>query len=436
MNRKISLGAAVTFAVLLMVATFCLTMIFSNQMFNNRLANVKQREQMYEKLAEIDAIVRQKYDGEITDATLYDGLANGYMSGLGDSYATYLTKEEYEVYLQENQGEAADVGLTLYAEASGYLLVGEVLDSSPAADAGIVAGDLIIQVDGQNCTAENADKMIIAMDGAAGTTVTITYRRDAEDKSVELVRKQLNRKTVVSKVLSNQVGMLRFLSFNDKTATQFQDALHNLSESGCKSYVLDLRDVATDQIESVCKVLSTLVPEGPLAMAQHHDGTNEVLYKSTSNGYTGSFVVLVNEKTSQGGELFAAVMRDYGLAKLVGTKTAGKGVIQELVSLSDGSALLITTAKLASPKSDTFDAVGLTPNFLQTASAENPNAATTMNPDEDIQLKKALDLLATGSSNSNTESSESSDVSESHSVETSESSAASQAESSSSAAKS
>ncbi|MBQ4102455.1 MAG: PDZ domain-containing protein [Oscillospiraceae bacterium] len=406
MNRKVPLGGAVTFTLLLMIATFCLTMIYSNQMFNKRLGNVNEREQMYAKLAELDTTVRNKYDGTIDAKQLEDGLAEGYVSGLGDEYAQYLTAEEYTAYRQAQNGETAGIGATVYAEASGYLQVGEVQEGSPAVEAGILPGDLIVQVNGIACTTENAEELLASLTDKAGTTVSLVYRREAEDKSVELVRRQSETVRISYKQLTNTVGVIRVLSFDPKTSDEFELALEDLKSKGISNLIFDLRNLRSADLESVCSCLELLVAEGPLAVAQYQT-TSEILYKSTSSGITGmNMVVLINENTAQGAELFAAVLKDYNLAVLVGTQTSGLGIVQELLPLSDGSAVWLTVAKLAPPKSESFDKTGLSPDYLQTMPSDNPNAIISMDINQDSQLKKATEvLLGIGSANQETSSS-------------------------------
>ncbi len=395
MNRKISLGAAISFLLIGATITFCLTMVFSNRMFNDKIANVKEREQMYEKLAELDTLVRSRYYGEIDTDALFDGLRSGYLDGMENADCQYLDAEAYQNYLKQTASDVVGIGVVAYLEPSGYLQVAQVQEGSPAAENKIQAGDLIIAVNGEACTPETGEKLLASLQDKPGTTLALKLRRNGEDlPELELVRKQFEIKTVLSKKLPGSVGYLRIYSFNDHTAAQVKTALEAFAaDKEVTSVIFDLRDNQTGTLEQAAKVLQQLVPEGPIALAEKKDKTTEVLYKSTAVGISLPAAVLINEQTAMGAELFAIALQDYGKATLVGSVTAGKGVVQELFAMSDGSAVWLATARLLSPKGKSFQDTGVQPDYLQPLTEESADVINQISLEADAQLKKAYDVL-------------------------------------------
>ncbi|MEG0664393.1 MAG: S41 family peptidase, partial [Clostridia bacterium] len=317
-------------------------------------------------------------------------LSKGYFLGLNDKYGEYFTEEEYKNYLSEQSGDSVSIGVSTVKESSGYLKVIDVQENSPAQASGIIVGDLIISVDGTAVTKDNATQLIKSFKNKAGTSIEIIYRRDGVDTPVTIIRKQFEVKTVFSE-LHEKTGYIKITEFTAKTENQFKMAVDELVVKGVTGFIFDVRDNEIGTIEYVSKVIDYLLPEGNIAIAEYKDGKTEVLTKSSPSAIDLPMVVLVNKNTKSAAELFAASIKDYQKGKIIGEVTAGKGVVQEMIKLKDGSAINLTVAKLNPPKSVNYDGVGITPDFSQTLGTDQNIHDLTF--ETDPQIKKAREVL-------------------------------------------
>ncbi len=214
-QRKISLWMAITLMAMLVAVTFCITMVYSTNMFNNKMFNLQQRESMYEKLSELDKTVRQYYYGNIEESQLMDMIARGYIAGLGDKYSKYMTAQEYEQMMTQNAGSIVGIGVEITQDASGYILVKTVYDDSPAQNAGIAAGDLIISVEDLAVTAEKYEEAVELLQGDMGTEVKLTVRHDTTDTDLLLTRRLLEIPTFYYMAADGEVGYISISGFKD-----------------------------------------------------------------------------------------------------------------------------------------------------------------------------------------------------------------------------
>ncbi len=386
MNKKISLGAALALMLIITAVTFSVTMIFSRQMFSTTITNISEKQAMYDKLSEIDSYVRQNYYGTIDETNLNDYISTGYIAGLSDRYAAYYSASDYAALQQENAGQLVGIGIRATKNESGFIQVTEVYPDSPALEAGIQAGDLIVKVNDIDVTNDTYDSAIAEIGGQAGTKLSLTVRRDNTDQEIaEITRRVVVTPTVYSRMINN-AGYIRITDFNENTYDQFKQAVE---------------DLVGNQNAQALKMLDMLLPEGTIATATYRDGSTEVLGTSDASCVELPMVVLTNENTASAAELFTQALRDYGVAQSVGTTTYGKGVMQVTHSLKDGSAIRITVAQYNPPTSGNYDGVGLTPDYEVTLTEEQQQAFDTLDETTDPQLKKALEVLnATGATTS------------------------------------
>ena len=393
MNKKISLGAALALMFVITAVTFSITMIFSRQMFSATVTNVSQREAMYDKLAEIDSYVRKNYYGTIDETTLNDYLSLGYIAGISDRYATYYSAEDYAAKQQEDAGKLVGIGIRATKNESGFIQVTEVYPDSPAAEAGIKTGDMIVKVNDVDVTADTYEKAISEIGGKAGTKVNLTVRSDNKDREIsEITRRVVVTPTVYSKMIGT-AGYIQIVDFNENTYDQFKKAVEDLiGNQNAQSLIFDLRNNTGGLVDPAVKMLDMLLPEGTIATATYRDGSTEVLGTSDANCIDKPMVVLTNEMTASAAELFTQALRDYGVAKSVGTTTYGKGVMQVTHSLKDGSAIRITVAQYNPPKSPNYDGVGIKPDYEVALSEEQQKNFANLDETTDPQLKKALEI--------------------------------------------
>ncbi|HWP50216.1 MAG TPA: S41 family peptidase [Clostridia bacterium] len=394
MNRKITLGGAVTLAIMFSTVTFIMTMIYAQKTFDSRVFNIKERETMYAKLAEVDRLVRQKYFNTIDEDTLGENLVRGYIAGIEDKYGIYLTAEQYAETQSDYDGRMVDIGIICSPDPGGYILIDKVYADSPAAVSELAKGDLIIKVDELAVTAESYEAAVDALKGEPGTTVTVLVRRGSLEKSYTITRRKVEVPTAEGRMIGS-VGYIRISQFNDNTPDQFFKVMGQLMDNGAQALVFDVRGNPGGTIESVGKILDKLLPEGPIISATYRNSTTpQVLITSDAEEIKLPMAVLINSKSASAAELFAQALKDYNKAKAIGVTTYGKGSMQEIHKLSDGSALDFTVARYNPPKSPNFEGIGVKPDYEVKLSADLEKELENLDENSDLQLKKALEVVA------------------------------------------
>lgn len=392
MNKKVSLGAAICFMAIAAAITFTITMSFAKNIFNSKIANVDERANLYEKIAEIDQIVRNNALEDIDEDALMNSIADGYMAGLDDNYAYYMDPEEYKNYQMDNAGELIGIGITVTMDESGYILVKEVAPDSPAAAAGILPNDLVVKIDDTDVLAVGYQEATAMVRGEEGTKVQITVRRDQEELSFEVTRKLIETTSVSYRMIGDN-GYIKITGFDASTPDDFKAAVVDLEGQGATGLIFDVRNNPGGLLDGVAKVLDYLLPEGDIVSVTNSKGDTEVLYTSDSNCVDLPMVVLVDGNTASAAELFSAALRDYNKAELVGVNTFGKGIMQTAYSLSDGSAINLTTHYYNPPSGINFHGVGLKPDYEVNLTPDQQLHLTDLSEEEDTQLQKAISVI-------------------------------------------
>ena len=416
MNKKISISMALTIAIIAMTVTFSITMILARQMFDATIPSVKEKENMYSKIAELDKYVRANYYGDIQDATLNDMMAYGYVLGIGDKDANYYTAKQYAELVEVQNGNIMGIGVEVIKDSSGYARITKVYDSSPASELGLVVGGYITAINGTEVKGLTAANVTAQLQGEAGTEVTVTYMAPDGTTADHIInRSRYTIPSVEYRLMEERYGYIRIYRFDGTTQGTFSKAVEDLKNQGAKALVFDLRDNAGGQMEVAVNCIDQLVPEADIVFAEDKSGQQTLLGSSDENHVDLPMVVVVNGGTASTAELFASSLRQLSGAQLVGVNTAGKGTIQaEPYRMSDGSAVIITTAKMLTTDKTSFDGAGLTVDVEVTAKADGSDT-TLVTVDQDIQVQKALGVAqtmtggisagnATGESTSGTES--------------------------------
>ena len=394
MNRKISLGMAVTIVILAMTVTFSITMLIAMRLFDSTVNSVKEKESMYNKIAEVDRYVRSNDYYTIDETMLYDRLTAGYLLGTGDKYARYYTASAYTDLLNAQSGKLMGIGVELGLDQTGYAKVTRVYDGSPAQEAGIAVGDYITTVgDTDVKSLSSADAVYKALQGEAGTTVNVTWlNSEAASKTADLTHSGYSSTTVDYQMVQGNVGYIRIRQFDSTTPSELDYAIRSLSANGAGSLVFDLRDNGGGVLDDAVSCIDLIAPEGTLAFAEDKNGTQTLLGTSTSESRIDLPVVcLVNGSTASAAELFASSLRTLNGARLVGTTTMGKGTIQSSPQrLSDGSAVVITVAKLVCGDGSCFDGTGLTVDVERPLTADEQTAYYDYTVENDPQIQRAV----------------------------------------------
>lgn len=395
MSKKISLGVAATIAIIAMAVTFSLTMVVSMKMFNTTVSSVKNKERQYNKLSEIDRFVRAGEYFTIDEDALNDRLAAGYMNGINDKYAVYYTAKEYSEKQSVEKGTLTGIGVAVVNDtSSGYARIIRLYDNSPAAEAGMQVGGFITAINDESTrnitsTARLTSKLL----GEEGTTTTITYLTpDRQEQQLNLVHSNYKTPSIYTRqMVADTCGYIRIDAFNSGTASEFKAAVDELLQQGANSLVFDLRDNTGENLNAALVAADYCVPSGEIAKQQDKDGNVTVLRMSDETKINVPIVCLVNGSTAGSAELFANALRKMAGATLVGTKTAGKGVVlSDAQSFSDGSAAYITVGLLLDNEDQTWNEEGLRPDIDAALSVDEQNAYYDYTLDTDPQISKAV----------------------------------------------
>lgn len=395
MSKKISLGVAATIAIIAMAVTFSLTMVVSMKMFNTTVSSVKNKERQYNKLSEIDRFVRAGEYFTIDEDTLNDRLAAGYMNGINDKYAVYYTAKEYSEKQSVEKGTLTGIGVAVVNDtSSGYARIIRLYDNSPAAEAGMQVGGFITAINDESTrnitsTARLTSKLL----GEEGTTTTITYLTpDRQEQQLNLVHSNYKTPSIYTRqIVADTCGYIRIDAFTSGTASEFKAAVDELLQQGANSLVFDLRDNTGENLNAALVAADYCVPSGEIAKQQDRDGNVTVLRMSDETKINVPIVCLVNGSTAGSAELFANALRKMAGATLVGTKTAGKGVVlSDAQSFSDGSAAYITVGLLLDNEDQTWNEEGLRPDIDAALSVDEQNAYYDYTLDTDPQISKAV----------------------------------------------
>lgn len=399
MSKKVSLGVAATVTLIAMAVTFSMTMTVSMNMFNNTVSSVKNKERMYNKLSEVDRYVRANEYFDINDDTLNDTIASGYMLGISDRYARYYSAKAYSERVGLANGRLMGIGVAVVKDpSSGYARIIRVYDNTPATNVGLEVGGFITAI-GDTSTRSMSDTaaMTSALLGEEGSTVNIKYLTPLrEEQSFEIIHANYTTPSISTvRLMDNGVGYLRIDSFTSGTAVEFRNAVNSLTNQGATSLIFDLRDNSGENLNAALVATDYCVPSGLIAQSQDKDGNVADLRMSDENEITLPMVCLVNDSTASGAELFANALRKMAGATIVGSTTAGKGVLlSDPQSLSDGSAVVITVGILLDNEGKNWNGTGLTPDVDASLTNDEQSSYYDFTVDNDPQIAKAINAIS------------------------------------------
>lgn len=399
MSKKVSLGVAATVTLIAMAVTFSMTMTVSMNMFNNTVSSVKNKERMYNKLSEVDRYVRANEYFDINDDTLNDTIASGYMLGISDRYARYYSAKAYSERVGLANGRLMGIGVAVVKDpSSGYARIIRVYDNTPATNVGLEVGGFITAIgDTSTRSMSDAAAMTSALLGEEGSTVNIKYLTPLrEEQSFEIAHANYTTPSISTvRLMDNGVGYLRIDSFTSGTAVEFRNAVNSLTNQGATSLIFDLRDNSGENLNAALVATDYCVPSGLIAQSQDKGGNVADLRMSDENEITLPMVCLVNGSTASGAELFANALHKMAGATIVGSATAGKGVLlSDPQSLSDGSAVVITVGILLDNEGKNWNGTGLTPDVDASLTNDEQSSYYDFTVDNDPQITKAINAIS------------------------------------------
>lgn len=342
------------------------------------------------KLDLLNSLIDQYYlyEGEVDEDALAEGIYSGYTAALGDPYTEYYDREETAALMESTSGEFSGIGATMTQNTDGPgAVITAVYEGSPAAEAGLQAGDVISKVDGNDVSGMDLDSIVSLIKGEKGTEVKITVLRYGQEIETAAVRDIIQMQTVDSVMLDDQVGYISVSEFDDVTYDQFKSALDSLEAQGMAGLVIDLRNNPGGNLDTVTDMLKLLLPEGPIVSITDKNGDTEEITCDGSNEFTKPLAVLVNQYSASASEVFCGAVQDYGIGSIVGVTTFGKGVVQQLMDLGDGTCLKVTIAEYYTPSGRSINGIGVEPDV------EVEYVYDAENPEADNQLEMAAETV-------------------------------------------
>lgn len=377
-----------------LVTAFTTYQYLSNNGISYSKVNTTSLEGLEYTLSQFRSELEKKYIGEINDEELIEGAVKGYVDALGDPYTTYYTKKEMKTIMEETNGNFVGIGvyMTKDLEKNAILII-KPIENSPAEKAGILPGDLITKVDDVEYTGDKLEEASNKIRGEEGTKVKLEIYRNGETKTFELTRTKVVVSHVTTKVLNNDIGYIVISDFEGECASEFETKYKQLEKQGIKKLIIDIRNNGGGIVDEALKIANMLVDKDSTLLITKDKSDKEEVTKATEKPIINiPTVVLVNEYSASASEILAGALKDNGKATLVGTKTYGKGIIQELHQLSDGSGLKITVSEYYTPNHNAIHKIGITPD-VEVDLSEDVKQQTTIQEKDDNQLQKAIEIL-------------------------------------------
>ena len=377
-----------------LVTAFTTYQYLSNNGISYSKVNTTSLEGLEYTLSQFRSELEKKYIGEINDEELIEGAVKGYVDALGDPYTTYYTKKEMTTIMEETNGNFVGIGVYMTKDfEKNAILIIKPIENSPAEKAGILPGDLITKVDDVEYTGDKLEEASNKIRGEEGTKVKLEIYRNGETKTFELTRTKVVVSHVTTKVLNNDIGYIAISDFEGECASEFETKYKQLEKQGIKKLIIDIRNNGGGIVDEALKIANMLVDKDSTLLITKDKSDKEEVTKATEKPIINiPTVVLVNEYSASASEILAGALKDNGKATLVGTKTYGKGIIQELHQLSDGSGLKITVSEYYTPNHNAIHKIGITPD-VEVDLSEDVKQQTTIQEKDDNQLQKAIEIL-------------------------------------------
>ena len=347
-----------------------------------------------QKLNLIDQALNDFYFDDVDDSKVLDDIYKAYVNAYGDKYTVYYTADEYAKIQESSNGAYYGIGVVVRKNDDGTILVVEPYDGAPGKEAGMRKNDVIVTVNGEAVADQDLNSVVAKIKGDEGTTVNIGIRRDGSDDITELTvtRRKVEIKTVAYEMLDDSVGLITISEFDKVTAQQFKEAYAQLKTQGMKGLVIDIRSNPGGLLNVVVDMLDEILPDGLIVYTEDKYGNRQEYNGSNPDVIDVPLAVLVNGESASASEIFAGAVQDYGVGTIIGTQTFGKGIVQTIRRMSDGSAIKYTMAKYFTPKGQDIHGHGVTTDIVEELSDEFNNL-TEYDASKDNQMQKAVDVV-------------------------------------------
>lgn len=362
---------------------------------NNASESVWADKEVNDKIEEINEYIDDYFYFEIDEEKQEEALYDAILAGLDDPYSVYYTEEEFADLQETNSGEYVGIGAVVTQDADMIVSIVRPVKNSPAEEAGLMAEDIIVEVDGVEIIDQELTVVVDMIRGEEGTKAKIKIYRPStsEYMDFEVERRVVENYSVSYKMLEDNIGYILVEQFYDNTCTEFIEAFEDLEAQGAKAMVVDLRDNPGGLLTAVVDMCDYLMKEGPIVTTEDKDGNVTNSYSSTDEEYTElPMAVLINGNSASASEIFAGALQDTGVAEIIGTTSYGKGIVQSVIPLSDGTAIKITVAKYFTPNGNDIHEIGIVPDY-EVELADGRTNAVGIDYAEDLQLHKAEEVL-------------------------------------------
>lgn len=383
--------------IVVALVTFIITTAFTYNKIGymaGKYSIIQENAKLNAKINSIKKVLEKDFLGEIDENKLIDAAIKGYVDGLDDEYTEYFTKEEMEEFKTETEGNYVGIGIYMLQNTEeNNVVVLAPIKNSPAEAAGIKSGDIIKKVNGKEYTAEEFDKISADIKGKEGTKVKLQIQRGEQILDFEVERKKIELYPIESEVLENKTGYINISTFDEGCSKEFKENHEKLKKEKVTSLIIDLRNNGGGIVEEALEILDYILEKDSTMMITVNKEGKEAIEKAKKKASINvPIVVLVNQNTASASEIFASALKENNKAQIVGTKTYGKGVIQELLTLSDGSGIKITTEEYYTPNKNKINKVGITPD-VEIELPENIENIYSLERKDDTQLRRAVDIL-------------------------------------------
>ena len=396
-EKKIKVYKIVMLVILSVFITFMITSISLYTYFTKNpisLSAKTNNKDISKKLNQYREIIDKYYLGDVDETKLEEGAIKGYIEGLDDPYTEYISKEDMDSYLDDTMGNFVGIGIYMIKNTKyDKIQVLSTIKGSPAEEAGIQSGDLIVSVDGIEYKSDDMTAVSNKIKGEEETKVTVELLRGSENIKYELTRSKVKVNQVEGKVLSNDIGYIKFTSFDETTAEDFKKQYQELAKKNIKSLIIDLRNNGGGIVDQTLEIADYIADKDSVLLYEVDKNNKETVRKAKTDPIINMpIVILTNENTASASEILAGALKDLGKAKTVGTTTYGKGVIQQILKLNDGSGLKITIEEYQTPNKNKINKVGIEPDE-KVELPDSVESIFTIKESEDTQLQKAIDML-------------------------------------------
>lgn len=347
-----------------------------------------------QKIEYLEKMIDQEYLGEVDNAEMAEGIYAGLVYGLGDVYSRYYTADEYAQETASTDGAYAGIGVSIQKNKNGGVQIAECYEGGPGAEAGLQTGDVITAINDTDVTDMELSDVVSLIRENKDNTIVLTVFRENEEKSREISVDvtDVELPSVFGEMLDKKTGYIQITQFTGVTLQQYKDMFAELKDKGMERLVIDLRDNPGGLLTSVCDILREILPEGLIVYTEDKYGNREEETCDGKHQLDMPLAVLVNENSASASEIFAGAVQDHEVGTIVGTTTYGKGVVQELRQLSDGSAVKLTVSNYYTPNGNSINKVGIKPDVEVKLASELLNKAEITH-EEDNQLQKALNVI-------------------------------------------